>query len=662
MEQFEKQKRIKEFDNLCNMDLSNEDLSSVNVDTLLKCNFDTKTVWPEKEKLPVGFSPEKVIEEGKNPGLGIRELHEKGIDGRGITVAIIDQVLSSKRGEFTVYDEYASKIIDYKEFGNTDDEEISLHGTAVSSLLVGKTCGVAPGSKLVYRATQSGVDSDGNRNFNVEADALLDIIELNKSLLQKNKVRIVSCSIGYMETKSEPGLERWIDAIKKAEDEGIIVSDVGERTGIDYIGGGASGDKENIDNYNLALFLEEKEDEELDKLIFQKDVNGILKRLREKRNDLINISDIDLREKIQERLNQGKGRDYGIVIPSDYRTMASRTGPGEYMYEGKGGMSWSVPYLTGVFALMLQIKPDLKKEQIAEIINKTALPNNKGIKVINPKGIIEAVEKLNRNEKKEKPEVLYVSAQTPNIKELTPMKGNSRDVDEGAVIFSTPDKALASIFLIEGHNDSWTKISYYGDIPCVVIRMDREEFLKRDKGGIMYEVPNNTFDYNPDLGMGEKEWTSRLSVKPAKETPYSSALDTMIKNGVQVYFVDTQKFNAIWEADDAGRSILSGLVSENKKRGVNIVDISVEEKIDFLTNQEIEELLEISQKSRLVIDFDEALGSDKKVLDLFYKHKKDGKILLNKNMKQYVREAKDDKDLEVFIIKLKKLLFSNIKQ
>jgi hypothetical protein len=169
-------------------------------------------------------------------------------------------------------------------------------------------------------------------------------------------------------------------------------------------------------------------------------------------------------------------------------------------------------------------------------------------------------------ERKEKPKVLYVSAQTAGIKELIPTKGRSRDDKEGPVIFSTPDKTLASVFLVEGHDDSWMQIGYYDDIPCVIICMDRKEFIKRDKGGIMYEVPSDTFDYNPNLGMGEKEWTSSKPVKPTKETTCSSALDTMIKNGVNVYFVDRDTFKKINNSNDNGFSILLSITSENKKR------------------------------------------------------------------------------------------------
>ncbi|MEP7162284.1 MAG: S8 family serine peptidase [Candidatus Moraniibacteriota bacterium] len=176
----------------------------------------------------------------------------------------------------------------------------------------------------------------------------------------------------------------------------------------------------------------------------------------------------------------------------------------------------------------------------------------------------------NKIEKKEKPEVLYLAAQTPNISELVPRQGNYRDENEGAVIFSTPDKALASAFLVEGHGDHWMKIGFYGDIPYVVIKSDREEFIKKDKGGFMYTVSSDTFDFDPNKGMGEREWVSKVSVKPLSEKHFESALDAMIENGVQVYFVDENIFEAINNSSNHGYGILIGLTSENEKRDVNI--------------------------------------------------------------------------------------------
>lgn len=388
MEKFEKkpsQEKISEYQDLRGLDLSERDLRTVSSEVLVTADFDTKTIWPKQDKLPTSFNPEKVIEEAKNPGLGVRELHQEGVDGRGVRVAIIDQTLSSEQVEFMPHAEYSRNIVDYKEYGDAKDEDVSMHGPAVASLLIGKTCGVAPGAELVYKATPSG------RVFELRARALMGIVESNKTAEPDKKVRIVSCSIGYMESNPEPGLDQWIDAIKKAEEEGIIVVDVADRNGINFLGGGTSGDKNNIDNYDEALFSKDSRDEELERLMSEKDINGVLKRLRETKSEMLaNIPDSDLRRKIEENL---AGKRQQIIIPSDYRTMASYAGPDEYMYNGKGGMSWSVPYLAGLFALALQVDPNLTKKEIADAINETASENKKGLKVVNPKGFIEALRK-----------------------------------------------------------------------------------------------------------------------------------------------------------------------------------------------------------------------------------------------------------------------------
>ncbi len=172
-------------------------------------------------------------------------------------------------------------------------------------------------------------------------------------------------------------------------------------------------------------------------------------------------------------------------------------------------------------------------------------------------------------EQKEKPEMLYVSAQTKGIKEIIPMSGRHRGGNEGPIIFSTPDKGLASIFLVEGHNDSWMEIGTFGGVPYTVICMKKEDFIKRDSGGSIYEVSSDTFDFNPNLGMGEKEWTSNTPVRPNNETEFPSALDAMINNGAYVFFVDQETFKEIQKADDHGFEILSSMTSENRRRNSN---------------------------------------------------------------------------------------------
>ena len=369
---------IAQFEDLRGKDLSTKNLVDVPVDILRTTEFDTETIWPEKEKLPKNFDPEKLLEESKNPGLGIKELHKQGITGQGVVVAIIDQKLDIN------HPEYKNSVVDYKEYDEAGKEEVSMHGPAVASLLVGKDCGVAPGARLVYKATPSG------RSFLSEAQALKDIIEDNKNVPQNEKVRVVSCSIDYMLEKPEPGLDEWIDALKKAKELGIFVVDVGgNQIDISFSGGGSPENKNDFENY-LSWLREDEGNEELNKNISEGNIEEILKKLREvKKDDLANISDIDLRKKIEALLDKRKKE---IVVPSDYRTMASSWNKeGQYMYNGRGGISWSVPYLAGLFALVLQINPNIKREEIAEIINKSATVNKKGLRIVNPKGIIDLV-------------------------------------------------------------------------------------------------------------------------------------------------------------------------------------------------------------------------------------------------------------------------------
>ena len=384
MNNFEKREKqeiiISQFEDLRGKDLSKENLSGVSIDTLITTDFDTETIWPEKEKLPKDFNPEKLLEEGKKPGLGIKELHEQGITGQGVVVAIIDQKLDIN------HPEYKNSVIGYTEYDGAEKEEVSMHGPAVTSLLVGKDCGIAPGAKLIYKAVPS------DRSFFSKAQALNDIIEGNKNVPQKEKVRIVSCSIGYMLEKPELGLDEWVNALEKAKEAEIFVVDAGgNQIDVSFGGGGSSENKDDFESYSPWLYQGE-----FNKIISGGDVNEILKKLREVRNDFADISDSDLRKMIEEHLEKRKkGMVAPIIVPSDYRTMASSWNKeGQYMYNGKGGISWSVPYLAGLFALILQVNPNIEREEIAEIINKSAVINKKGLRIINPKGVISLAKEM----------------------------------------------------------------------------------------------------------------------------------------------------------------------------------------------------------------------------------------------------------------------------
>lgn len=63
------------------------------------------------------------MESCKNPGLGIRQLHEQGFTGKGVNMAIIDQPLG-------MHQEYADNLIGQVHDINAEDvgwNEASMH-------------------------------------------------------------------------------------------------------------------------------------------------------------------------------------------------------------------------------------------------------------------------------------------------------------------------------------------------------------------------------------------------------------------------------------------------------------------------------------------------------------------------------------------------------
>lgn len=69
------------------MDLRSSDLSRLDLsrsgDDLLYADFDSKTKWPSPDEMPADFDWYKIMEPGKDPGLGVRALHGQGITGTG---------------------------------------------------------------------------------------------------------------------------------------------------------------------------------------------------------------------------------------------------------------------------------------------------------------------------------------------------------------------------------------------------------------------------------------------------------------------------------------------------------------------------------------------------------------------------------------------------
>lgn len=295
-------------------DVSGLDFSKES-DALLSVTFDSATRWPEE--LPDGFHPDEVLEIGKNPGLGIRALHEKGITGKGVSIAIVDQALNLE------HEEYADNLMNY-ELLHCSNDTAQMHGSAVTSIAVGKNCGVAPDANVYYIASTFGTYGLGKMkmNLNYMADSIDRILEINTLLPKENKIRVISISRGF---SSEKGADETRAAIERAKEAGIFVITTSTE-----------------DNYGFSLM-------------------GLGKDLTSDPDD---ISSYAPGHFWKEYFYNGEMSDtsHMLLVPMDARTYASWYTDNGYEFGASGGLSWSVPWMAGLYALCIQVDDTITPE------------------------------------------------------------------------------------------------------------------------------------------------------------------------------------------------------------------------------------------------------------------------------------------------------------
>jgi serine protease AprX len=309
-------------------DVSQLDLSAM-IDVLPTLTFNQKTVWPPPPKMPAFLSPEAILNAAMNPGLGIHGLHQKGVTGKGVSVAVIDQPL------YLDHPEFAGKIAAYTDFDC--QAQSSMHGPAVASLLVGAKIGTAPDATLYYAAVPSW-----EKDAQPYAKALEWIVQENTKLPQAHRIRVVSVSAAPSGPASPftKNNQMWDQAVASAEQAGLLVLDCTEGHG--FIGpcwfSGADWE---------------------DPACCTPGFPG----------------------------QPGGGYPPGLILaPASPRTTAEEYDQGDFgfQYNGKGGLSWAIPYVAGVLALGWQTRPDLDAMSIVGQLFQTAYASNGIAKIIHP--------------------------------------------------------------------------------------------------------------------------------------------------------------------------------------------------------------------------------------------------------------------------------------
>lgn len=298
--------------------------------------FDTATQWPEA--LPPGFDPAAAMELGKSPSLGVRALHQQGITGEGIAIAIIDQALP------ITHSEYAGRVMLYEKL-HSYDQSASLHGPAVASLAAGNTVGVAPGALLYHIACSFYTMEDGQitDDLTAIAPAVDRVVEINEALPAGQKIRVLSISRGYFRDDGVGG-DAVYEAVERAKAAGIFVVTCSTITNYDYelvgLGRDINADPDDAASYTLY--------------------------------------------------NWGPSVNT-LAVPQHARTYASAKGEDAYEFSVRAGSSWTAPWLAGMYALCCQVDPALTGEEFIEAALKTGSPTTEGVSVIAPAALIEAI-------------------------------------------------------------------------------------------------------------------------------------------------------------------------------------------------------------------------------------------------------------------------------
>lgn len=301
-------------------------------------SFPSDTIFIGAEALT-----QEILEAGMDPGLGIRVLHDQGITGKGVNVAIIDQKLLPD------HPEYAHAIAAYYETDtNAQFDEGSMHGPAVLSLLAGKNCGTAPEAKVWFAAGFTG-----ELDATDPAEALWWIIEQNRALPEGEKIRVVSVSAGPQEGYFAHA-ELWTEAVSVAQSEGILVIDCREIRDTGFV--------------HSAYYDRSAPDDP------EKSTPGY-------------PNDTDISLYLDDYF------DGMVFAPASFRTFAQTFEEGEYFYKymGAGGQSWAVPYVAGVLALGFQVNPNLDSAAMKSLLFDSCVLHETGRPMLDPTKFIQLV-------------------------------------------------------------------------------------------------------------------------------------------------------------------------------------------------------------------------------------------------------------------------------
>lgn len=252
--------------------------------------------------------------------------YRKGIDGTGVTVAVLDTGIIR-------HPDFGDRILEYKNFtshkhGYIDDNG---HGTHVAGIIAGngvkskgRYMGMAPGASLVIGKI---LDQKGNGNTDQILKAIQYVIE-KKDIYG---IRILNISVGMMPDAGSTEKTELINAVEQAWRAGIIVVAAAGNNGPAPSSVTIPGTCKSIITVGSVE------------------------------------TDVRKMKRGKETLYSGRGPTDQCVVkpeilaPGNTIRSCSANGSG---YENKSGTSMSAPVIAGALALLLQKEPKLTPVQV----------------------------------------------------------------------------------------------------------------------------------------------------------------------------------------------------------------------------------------------------------------------------------------------------------
>lgn len=138
---------------------------------------------------------------------------------------------------------------------------------------------------------------------------------------------------------------------------------------------------------------------------------------------------------------------------------------------------------------------------------------------------------------------LYHASENKRLKLLQPQRTLSNDKYIGDFVFATSNYGLAIMYLAT--RGQATLINPSRSKPNIIICSNEESYLKKDKGGAIYEVSAREFIQSPQTGLTDYEMVSTKPVDVISKTIFDSSIKAMLYNGIEIRFTDKLTFDRL---------------------------------------------------------------------------------------------------------------------